>query len=61
MKAKIFALVLSSLALFGWIFPYLINHKSNELPILGGLLVVVWLYFLWVQLTKALKKIDKNK
>lgn len=58
MYTKLFFTGLIAIVLFGFLFPYLFSSATNELPLLGGAIIITITYFLGKYLTK-LHKGDK--
>lgn len=56
---KIFFGILGAIALFGFVLPYLISAKSNELTILGIFIIVAVFYFAGQKVVQLLTKGDK--
>jgi hypothetical protein len=56
---KIFFGLLAALALFGFILPFLISSNSNELTILGTLVILTLAYGAGKTLSKYLNKGNK--
>jgi prolipoprotein diacylglyceryltransferase len=53
---KLFIIILFLGAYFGFILPFMLSHKSNELPILG---IVSLLYLLFKGFNRLIK--EKNE
>jgi hypothetical protein len=56
MYTKLFFTGIVALLLVGFILPYLFSSATNELPFLGGLIIITIAYFLGKFLTKLHNK-----
>lgn len=56
MFTKIFFSVLVLAVLFGFVLPYLISSRSNEMPLLGGAIIITLAYLLGKYITKIFNK-----